>query len=89
MENNYNLFLKDKTNNTLYACVYHNDDGGVTLIFSNVYDNDTIEFFKDNNLKEINNHINRYGCEIESNLNEYLNVFRLFELDKNWDLFFI
>lgn len=88
MKNNYNLFLKDNKNNILYACVYHNDDAGVKLVFSNIYDDEIIEFFKNNNLEDIIWHIKRYGCEIESHVNETLNVLRVFELDENWDLFF-
>lgn len=88
MVNNYNLFLKNKKSNILYACVYHNDDAGVKLIFSNVYDDEIIEFFKTNDLNLINTHIKRYGCEIESHINDSINVLRVFDLDENWDLFF-
>jgi len=86
---NYNLFLNDTDTNISYACVYHPDDAGVKLVFTNKYNDSILESFGANSKVEIFNHILKYGCEIEHCTSGDLIVSRFFELPINFQLVFI
>jgi len=85
----FNLFLKNKITKLTYACVYYQDDAGVKLVFSNKYCLDIIEEFNEDKTRLINLHIKKYGCDIETYVENNASIESRFNLDKQWELFFV